>query len=55
MGESEQEPDHPIRWQEPGEYFAESLVAYLAEHEALMGHDAIGVRIVEQAIALMQQ
>ena len=41
--------------QEPGEYFAESLVAYIVERDALIGHDPIGVKMVEQAIALMQQ
>jgi hypothetical protein len=41
--------------QEPGEYFAESLIAYMVERNALTEHDPIGVRMVEQAIALMQQ
>jgi hypothetical protein len=34
------------------EYFAESLVAYIVERDALAAHDPVGSKMVEQAIAL---
>ena len=40
---------------EPGEYFAESFVAYMAERDALAKYDAIGSKMVEQAIVLMRK
>ena len=41
--------------QESGEYFAESLIAYMVERNAFTEHDPIGGKMVEQAIASMQQ
>jgi hypothetical protein len=40
---------------ESAEYFAESFVAYMVERDALAAYDAVGSRMVEQAIALMRK
>jgi hypothetical protein len=37
------------------EYFAESLVAYHVERDAIVSHDPVDARMVEQAITLMRQ
>lgn len=39
--------------QEPPEYFAESLVAYMVERDALLRYDPVGYKMIERAIALM--
>jgi hypothetical protein len=41
--------------QEPKEYFAESLVAYVVERDALAKHDPVGSKMVKQAMALMRK
>ena len=39
--------------QHSGEYFAESLAAYVVERDALIVYDGVGSRMVEQAVVRM--